>query len=78
MKRSDMLTQIAGALFAIHDYAGFVEGAEFNDAEVILGVIEEAGMIPPSFLACMYNGKAYNKETDQGRDTFYIRGWEEE
>jgi hypothetical protein len=48
-------------------------------AELILGVMEQAGMLPPSYVGLMANGRKYNRETDFARDTMDFRGtWEPE
>lgn len=72
MKRSEMIKKIHEKMDG--------EPINFrNYAEQFLNVVEQLGMLPPSYIGLMANGKEYNRETDFSRDTMEIRGqWEPE
>lgn len=78
MKRSEMLSIIQQAIVDHNISIGDFEGYGAHSHELILERLEEAGMKPPSYIACMANGKLYNPDIDQGRDTIIARGWEPE
>ena len=84
MKRSDMVKFIATKLY-YGSLAARVDSNDLtiialaeNDAEDVLKVIEEWRMKAPRYIACMANGKKYNKETDPAHDVIDIEAWEPE
>ena len=70
MKRSEAEDELTQFL-TLHSY-------DLSSKE-ILDFIEQLGMLPPSYVGLMANGKKYNKETDFARDTMDVHGrWEPE
>lgn len=47
-------------------------------SQAIIGFLMKLGMSPPQYNAVFATGKKYNKDIDQGRDTFLAKGWEPE
>lgn len=74
MKKSHAVLIIAESLIEPHH-----PDDPIKEAESILNRLIKAGMLPPTYIGLMANGKKYNRETDFARDLHDFRGvWEPE
>ncbi len=76
MKRSEMIELMWNFIQQVQ--CGNVYYMDKTDTSKLLNKMEQAGMYPERYEAVMATGKKYNSETDQGRDTIIVNGWEPE